>query len=150
MSAPSTSSFSVITVTCYRRKIWLLYPFLAIYKASAVWVSLRSMLGRARGTRVFDIASFAGPLAYNADRAVQTVRWEKINSADGTMNKRTTVSYFLIFGVPYHLILHGKFRIQGSELGLGNLVDGLLVEGGFIFGPRIFLGFVGNPRSLWW
>ena len=27
MSAPSTSSFSVITVTCYRRKIWLFYLF---------------------------------------------------------------------------------------------------------------------------
>ena len=103
MSAPSTSSLSVITVTCYRRKIWLLYLFLAIYKASAVWISLRSMLGRARGVRVFDISSF-----------VQTVRWEKINSADGTMNKRTKDSHFLIVGVPYHLILHGKF--QGSEI----------------------------------
>ena len=27
MSAPSTSSFSVITVTCYGRKIWLFYLF---------------------------------------------------------------------------------------------------------------------------
>ena len=145
MSAPSISSFSFMTVTCYRREIWLLYLFLAIYKASAVWLSLRSILGRARGTRVFDISSFAGPLAYNAGRAVQTVRWEKINSADGTMNKPTTDSYFLIFGVPYHLIFPGKF--QGSEIrawkfGLGG--------GGVIFGPRIFLGFVGNPRSLWW
>ena len=61
MSAPSTSSFSVITVTCYRRKIWLLYLFLAIYKAGAVWISLRSMLGRTRGTRVLDISSFAPP-----------------------------------------------------------------------------------------
>ena len=61
MSAPSISSFSVIVVTCYRRKIWLLYLFLAIYKAGAVWISLRSMLGRARGTRVFDISSFATP-----------------------------------------------------------------------------------------
>ena len=34
-------------------------PFLAIYKAGAVWLSLRSMLGRARGTSVFDISSFA-------------------------------------------------------------------------------------------
>ena len=48
MSAPSTSSFSVITVTRYRRKIWLLYLFLTIYKAGAVWLSLRSMLGRAK------------------------------------------------------------------------------------------------------
>ena len=61
MSAPSTSSFSGITVTCYRRKIWLLYLFLAIYKAGAVWISLRSMLGRARRTCVFDIPSFAPP-----------------------------------------------------------------------------------------
>ena len=34
-------------------------PFLVIYKASAGWVCVRSMLGRARGTRVFDISSFA-------------------------------------------------------------------------------------------
>ena len=61
MSAPSTSSFSGITVTCYRRKIWLLYLFLAIYKAGAVWISLRSMLSRTRGTRVLDISSFAPP-----------------------------------------------------------------------------------------
>ena len=32
MSAPSSSSLSVITVTSYRRKIWLLYLFLDIIK----------------------------------------------------------------------------------------------------------------------
>ena len=66
MSAPSTSSFSVITFTCYRRKIRLLNLFLAIYKAGAVWISLRSMLGRARGTLVFDISSFAPPTPFPA------------------------------------------------------------------------------------
>ena len=38
----------------------------------------------------------------------------KINSADGTIDKQTTDSCFLFFGVPYHLILHGKF--QGLEI----------------------------------
>ena len=33
---------------------------------------------------------------------------KKENSADGTMNKPTTNIYFSFFGVPYHLILHGK------------------------------------------
>ena len=41
MSGPSTSSLSVITVT----------TFFSNYKAGAVWLSLRGMLGRARGTR---------------------------------------------------------------------------------------------------
>ena len=41
MSGPSTSSLSVITVT----------TFFSNYKADAVWLSLRGMLGRARGTR---------------------------------------------------------------------------------------------------
>ena len=33
---------------------------------------------------------------------------KKENSADGTINKPTTNIYFSFFGVPYHLILHGK------------------------------------------
>ena len=41
MGGPLTSSLSVITVT----------TFFSNYKAGAVWLSLRGMLGRARGTR---------------------------------------------------------------------------------------------------
>ena len=37
--------------------------FLAIYKASAVWISLRSMLGCARGTSVFEISCLVLSLA---------------------------------------------------------------------------------------
>ena len=78
-----------------------------------------------------------------------------INSADGTMNKATTNSYFSFFGVPYHLILQEKF--QGSDITARNRfflweVGGGGGEGGggggVIFGPRIFFGFVGKPTSL--
>ena len=32
------------------------------------------------------------------------------------MNKATTNSYFPFFGVPYHLILHGKISRRGNYL----------------------------------
>ena len=66
------------------------------------------------------------------------------------MNKATTNSYFPFFGVPYHLILHGKisgrgnyglesflFRGAGGEWGSG---------WGVIFGPRIVLVSSGNRQ----
>ena len=86
MSAPSTSSFSVITVACYRRKIWLLYLFLAIYKAGAVWLSLRSMLGRARGTSVFDISSFgpSPPPPPHKKKRMASARQSMIGYDEGT------------------------------------------------------------------
>ena len=57
------------------------------------------------------------------------------------MNKATTNSYFLFFGVPYHLNLDGKISGRGNyglESFLGGEGGG---GGGVIFGPRIFLGF---------
>ena len=71
------------------------------------------------------------------------------------MNKATTNSYFPFFGVPYHLILHGKIsrRINYLEsfLFFGGGGKGGVEWGagaGVIFGPRIFLGLVGKPTSL--
>ena len=59
------------------------------------------------------------------------------------MNKATTNSYFPFFGVPYHLILHGKISRRG------NYLESFLFGGGgewgggagVIFGPRIFFWF---------
>ena len=76
------------------------------------------------------------------------------------MNKATTNSYFPFFGVPYHLILHGKISRRGNYLesflfgggGGGGGGGGAGGEwggcAGVIFGPRIFFGFVGKPTSL--
>ena len=68
------------------------------------------------------------------------------------MNKATTNSYFPFFGVPYHLILHGKISRRGNYLESflfgGGAVGELGGGAGVIFGPRIFFGFVGKPTSL--
>ena len=56
------------------------------------------------------------------------------------MNKATTNSYFSFFGVPYHLILHGKISGRGNY-GLESFWEGGGEGGGgggVIFGPRIF------------
>ena len=70
------------------------------------------------------------------------------------MNKAATNSYFLFFGVPYHLILHGKILRRGNYLksfllGVGGGGGGEWGgDAGVIFVPRIFFGFVGKPTSL--
>ena len=68
------------------------------------------------------------------------------------MNKATTNSYFPFFGVPYHLILHGK--ISGLEITAWNRFfflgggggDEWGSGGGVIFGPRIVLVSSGNRQ----
>ena len=53
------------------------------------------------------------------------------------MNKPTTNSYFPFFGVPYHLILHGKISGLG-RYGLECFFFWGGGWGGVIFGNRIF------------
>ena len=66
------------------------------------------------------------------------------------MNKATTNSYFPFFGVPYHLILHGKISGRGNYglesflfWGRGGEWGG---GGGVIFGPRVFSVSSGNRQ----
>ena len=53
------------------------------------------------------------------------------------MNKQTNILFFVL----YHLMLSGNF--QGSEIRHG-------IFWGLIFGPGIFLGFVGSPKDFFW
>ena len=64
------------------------------------------------------------------------------------MNKATTNSYFPFFGVPYHLILHGKISRRGNYMesflwGVGGEWGGGAVV---IFGHDFFLVSSGNRQ----